>query len=349
MLNRSLQLSSNGTTRSHRHPHALRPFIREVGGPTRRLRFPAIVALGFICLAGNLTCAQGIEDIQKRGVLRHLGGIYAGFVTPTGKGFDAELIQGFARSLGVRYEFVLGKDPATLISDLTGTAPATGTNATSLPADRTGRLADLAASGITISEERKKHLLFSQPTLPTQVWALTKADTPVQPITPGKSTQDDVRATKALLSSMTVLGKANTLLDPRQYGIELVGSVPNLFEGSIAELVPALLIGEGDAALLDLPAASQALRRWSGRIKVLGPVADWQYMGVAFAKDAPDLVRAFDLYLEMCRSDGTILRLVHKYFPALVKIRPEFFGTCNSCDGLGAPIPPRRPTANGWD
>ena len=46
--------------------------------------------------------AGDLADLKARGELRHLGVVYANFVTGAGDGLDVELVQGFARSLGVR-------------------------------------------------------------------------------------------------------------------------------------------------------------------------------------------------------------------------------------------------------
>ena len=46
--------------------------------------------------------AADLAEIKARGELRHLGIHYANFVTGTGDGFDVELVQGFARHLGVK-------------------------------------------------------------------------------------------------------------------------------------------------------------------------------------------------------------------------------------------------------
>ena len=63
--------------------------------------------------------AQDLAEIRERGVLRHLGVPYARFVTGNGEGFDAEIVQRFAKHLGVRYESVQADWP-TVIQDLIG-------------------------------------------------------------------------------------------------------------------------------------------------------------------------------------------------------------------------------------
>ncbi len=60
-------------------------------------------------ILGTTATAVDIAEIRKRGVLRHIGVTYAHFVreTPDGiDGLDVELMQLFAKHLGVRYELV---------------------------------------------------------------------------------------------------------------------------------------------------------------------------------------------------------------------------------------------------
>ena len=76
-----------------------------------------------LALLAHCAFADDLQDIRTRGVLRHLGVPYANFVTGSGDGMDVEIVQLFARHLGVRYEFV----PSTwgdVIGDLTGFAAA---------------------------------------------------------------------------------------------------------------------------------------------------------------------------------------------------------------------------------
>lgn len=50
--------------------------------------------------------AGDLQDAKKSVVLRHLGIPYANFVTGDGDGMDVELIQKFAKPLGVNYQYV---------------------------------------------------------------------------------------------------------------------------------------------------------------------------------------------------------------------------------------------------
>ena len=66
--------------------------------------------LGAVAVLLSLSCApvlaDDLADIKARGELRHLGINYANFVTGAGDGFDVELVQGFAKHIGVKYKLV---------------------------------------------------------------------------------------------------------------------------------------------------------------------------------------------------------------------------------------------------
>ena len=82
------------------------------------LRRLCLLAAGLI-VSVTSAFADDLREIRERGVLRHLGVPYANFVTGSGDGLDVEIVQLFARHLGVRYEYV----PTTwgdVIGDLTG-------------------------------------------------------------------------------------------------------------------------------------------------------------------------------------------------------------------------------------
>ena len=74
-----------------------------------------------------------------------------------------------------------------------------------------------------------------------------------------------------------------------------------------------------------MPDAILDLKKWSGKIKVLGPISEHQELAAAFPKDAPQLRQAFDDYLVKIRADGTYDKLVDKYFPGIRRYFPDFF------------------------
>lgn len=263
------------------------------------------------------TCdAADLDDVLKAGKLRHLGIPYANFVTGGGDGMDVELVSLFASHLGVRYEFVK-TDWGSAIGDLTGKKVKPKGDDIEVVKEVVAIKGDVIASGMTVLPWREKAVAFSSPTFPTQVWVIARADSPLRPIKPTGKTEGDIRAVKNLFRHRTVLCKKNTCLDPDLYNMESTEAIVTLFSGALNELAPALINGEAELLLLDMPDAIIALQKWPGRIKILGPMTDIQNMAVAFRKDSPRLREKFNAFLAQCKKDGTYDRLVKKYYPSV--------------------------------
>lgn len=267
--------------------------------------------------------ANDLPDIQKAGVLRHLGVPYANFITGSGDGMDMELIQKFATSLGVRYQFV----PSSwkeIIGDLVGKEVKAKGEDVTIVGDHTVR-GDLIANGLTILPWRQKVLDYSTPTFPTQIWLLARAESAMKPIRPSGDIATDIQAVKSQMQGRHILGKTNTCLDPSLYEIAATGATVSLFDGNLNELAPAIINGNAEATLLDVPDALIALEKWPGRVKVIGPLSDMQNMGVGFPKESPLLRKAFNAFLDQCKKDGTFVALVKQYYPAVFRYYPTFF------------------------
>jgi len=264
-----------------------------------------------------------LAEIKKRGVLRHLGVPYANFVTGSGDGLDVELVTLFAHHLGVKYEYVKTswKD---VIGDLSGKKVKPRGDDIEILGDVPVK-GDIIANGLTILPWRKKIVNYSNPTFPTQVWLIARADSLLKPIEPCGSIEKDISAVKAQLKGHTVMGVANTCLDPSLYGLKETGARVRLFDGNLNELAPAVINRDAETSILDVPDALIALGKWPGKIKVIGPVSDKQEMGCCLRKASPLLRDAFNRFFEKCKKDGTYVRLVNKYYPAVFRYYPEFF------------------------
>ncbi len=269
------------------------------------------------------TLAGDLEEVKQRGVLRHLGVPYANFVTGAGDGMDVELMKRFAEYLGVRYEYVKTswKD---VIGDLTGKkVKAVGEDIEILgPVPVKG---DVIANGFTILAWRQKIVSYSTPTFPTQIWVMARADSTLTPIQPTGDIERDIAAVKKQLKGRGLLGVADTCLEPSLYGVSQAGAAVKMFKGNLNELVPAVIKGDVEATLLDVPDALIALEKWPGQVKVIGPLSKEQGMGVAFAKTSPKLLEACNRFLEMSSADGFYLELVRKYYPAVFEYYRDFF------------------------
>jgi ABC-type amino acid transport substrate-binding protein len=286
-------------------------------------RIAALLALMLFGLAS--ACAQDLDAIKARGVLRHLGIPYANFVTGSGDGLDVEIMQRFAQYLGVKYQYVK-TDWKQALGDLTGKRLV----------QKEGRLRDLGpapvrgdliANGLTVLPVREQWIDYSIPTFPTGVWLVARADSAMAPIRPSGQLDRDIDVTKSRLPKVSTLVMEATCLDPNLYKLTGKGLDLRYYTRStnLNEMVPAILNRDAETTLLDVPDALIALEKWPGQIKVIGPISDRQVMGVGFRKDAPKLRAAFNAFFRQMLQDGSYLALVNKYYPSAVRYFPDFF------------------------
>ena len=285
-----------------------------------RFAIPLICAM-MMAVAG----AADLKEIQQRGELRHLGIRYANFVTGAGDGFDVELVQGFAKHIGVKYTLVY-TDFYHVIRDLLGKDAIIKDGQVTLQGDYPVK-GDLIATGFTLLPWREAVLLYSQPTFPSQVLLVARAESSFTPIKGSNDLAKDIQETKGLIGKHSLLVMERTCLDPANYGLKGAGIDLRAYtkNTNLNEMVPALLNGEAELTLLDVPDAILDLRKWAGRIKVIGPISEHQTLAAAFPKDAPELRAAFDAYLVQLKADGGYDRLVDQYYPGIRRYFPDFF------------------------
>lgn len=277
-------------------------------------------------LAATLSAlAADLPEIRARGELRHLGIRYANFVTGAGDGFDVELVQGFAHHLGVKYRLVY-TDFYTVMRDLLGKDVLRKGDEITLNGEFAVR-GDMIATGFTMLPWREKVLIYSEPTFPSQVLLIARADSPLRPIEGSANLEQDIRQTKALIGHQSLLVMEKTCLDPANYGLRNRGIELRAYTKStnINEMVPALLNGDAELSLLDVPDVILDMQKWAGKIKIIGPISEQQKLAAAFPKDAPLLRDAFNDYLRKIKADGSYDRLVKKYYPGINRYFPEFF------------------------
>jgi ABC-type amino acid transport substrate-binding protein len=278
----------------------------------------------FICmLTPTGALSQDLNEIKQQGVLRHLGVPYANFVSGSGDGMDVEVIKLFAEHIGVRYEYVK-TDWDDAIGDLTGSKVRPKNDGIEILASVPVK-GDLIANGMTIISWRQKIVDYSTPTFPNQVWLVARADSQLNPIKPSGDLKKDIETVKKLIRDKRLLCKANTCLDPSLYNLDATGARILLFQGSLNEIAPALLNGEAEVTLLDVPDALVALQKWPGKIKVIGPVSGVQDMAVAFRKDSPKLRAAFNRFLENLWKSGSLRSIALKYYPFVTDYYQDFF------------------------
>lgn len=291
----------------------------------RLLRYPlgCLLACLLACLAWDAGYGEDIPQIKQRGTLRHLGVPYANFVTGSGDGLDVELMQLFAQYLGVEYQYVKTSWEES-IPDLTGKRSIVKGEDVQILGEVPIK-GDVIANGMTILPGREKLVNFSTPTFPTQVWLIARSDSSINPIHPTGSIEKDIQIVRDLLKDHEVLGVRNTCLDPDLHDLPATGVRVRSFNGSLNELAPAVINGEAETTILDVPDTLIALEKWPGKIKVIGPISHVQVMGCAFDKASSELPEAFNKFFEQCKRDGIYMRLVTKYYPRVSIYFPEFF------------------------
>jgi ABC-type amino acid transport substrate-binding protein len=287
----------------------------------------------FLLLSAATVCtaavAADIDEIKARGELRHIGIRYANFVTGDGYGFDVDLMHGFARHLGVKYTLVYS-DFYNVARDLLGKDVIRTGSEVTLKGDYPVR-GDVISTGFTRLPWRESVLLFSDPTFPSQVLLVAPSGSPVKPIVPTGNLSEDIRQTKQLIGSHSLLVMERTCLDPANYGLKGVGIDLKSYTKStnLNEIVPALLNGDAELALLDVPDAILDLKKWAGHIKVIGPISEEQTLATAFPRDAPGLRDEFNAYLRSLKASGAYQDLVNKHYPGIKRYFPNFFAAAN--------------------
>ena len=171
-----------------------------------------VALLVVLFMSSTVVNATTLEEVKKNGVLRHLGVYYANFNTGAGDGLDTELMQLFAKHLGVRYQHI-ETSFSTVITDLSGIKIKLRGNEVDMLGTTTPK-GDVIANGLTILSWRKKVVDYSTPTFPTQVWLVAQAGSSIKPISPSGDPDKDIQAVKAMLKNKTVLSKKIPVLMP---------------------------------------------------------------------------------------------------------------------------------------
>ena len=185
---------------------------------------------------------------------------------------------------------------------------------------------DVISSGLTIFPERKKIITYAVPTFISQIWLITSVDSDMQPIKPSGKLDDDILAVKSMLSGKTLIGSIKgSCLDPFRYQLEKTGAKISIYELELNDFAPAVFNKIADVAILDMPDVLIAMKKWPGKIKVLGPVSQLQYMAPAFRKDSSELRQEFNRFFKKIRKEGIYKKIVEKYYPAAFNYHPDFF------------------------
>jgi polar amino acid transport system substrate-binding protein len=165
---------------------------------------------------------------------------------------------------------------------------------------------DVGMDGITINEERKKQVSFSEPYMVSQQFMLVRKSE--NRFTGAK----DFGADKKLLIGSQ---PGTTNFYTAVYNV-LDGDEKNprikLFE-TFGACVQALLSGDVDCVLMDAASSRGYIGANPDKLKVVGDPLGTEYFGFIF-KPGSDLVEPFNAAIKSMKDDGTLERLNTKWF-----------------------------------
>jgi ABC-type amino acid transport substrate-binding protein len=164
---------------------------------------------------------------------------------------------------------------------------------------------DIALSEITITEERKKVLNFTEPYFNSDQGILVKAGTHVD--------KDNIKKMRLAAE------QATTTL---QYIMDSIKPIehPMVF-ASVAPMYAALAAGQVDAVLYDTPNVLARAKESNGMFKVVGRYDMGEKWGAVVNKDSPNLA-IFNKLIEDFKKDGTLARLTNRYLTPTLGVDP---------------------------
>ncbi len=169
---------------------------------------------------------------------------------------------------------------------------------------------DVGLSGITITDERKKTMDFSDPYLQYGQVVLVRSD---ESRITGKSDLE----TKQYLVGVQ-LGTTN-----EETARQMVGDDKLKRYDTFDLAVQALINKDVDAVVIDSLAAYGYMDTNPGKLKIAGQPFTSEVLGIAVRKGLDDVVKAINTALTAIKSDGTMKNLCEKWWP-----KPETRPSC---------------------
>jgi polar amino acid transport system substrate-binding protein len=161
---------------------------------------------------------------------------------------------------------------------------------------------DMAAEGITITDERSKIVAFSDPYIQVQQAILARSDE-----TRFKNAQEF--ATNSAWKIGTQPGTTNY-----DVAAKLVGENRIVAYDTLGATVQALIAGDIDAVIMDDVAGQGYVGVNAGKVKIIDSSLRSDDLGFVFPKGS-DLVAPVNAALASMKADGTLARITAKWFP----------------------------------
>lgn len=240
----------------------------------------SIVLAACLVLSAGLASASSWAEIQKKGVIT-VGNApdYPPFESIDEKGervgFDIDLVKAMAKQMGLKVQFV------TLGFEVIVTAVQSGQ-------------VDLGVSGMSITDERKQFVLFTDSYMTAGQVVLTRSDS-------GLKTLADLKGKRVAAP----MGSTSYAAAEKLEGIEL--TAPEDYNMSFA-----LLKGGGcDAAVFDIPVAQEYMKQ--GGLSFVGEPLSIEYFAMIASKDNADFIAALNKALAAVKASGEHDALMKKW------------------------------------
>ncbi len=196
-------------------------------------------------------------------------------------GFDIDLMREIGQRAGFTPEF------QNVTFD--GIIPGLGNN-----------LYDAAISAMTITEERRQQVDFSDPYFNADQSLLVRSDSDIQ------STDDLADATVGVQLGTTGASEAKNLAQE-----DKIGTVRTF--DTVEDAFSALENGQVDAVINDFPVSADRVQQSEGRLKIVQTIQTGEQYGIAFPKGS-ELVDPVNRALDEIKQDGTYADLYEKWF-----------------------------------
>jgi polar amino acid transport system substrate-binding protein len=239
-------------------------------------------------LSSEYAHARSIEEIKKSGQLRI--GVEPGFIPfemtlSNGEwiGFDVDMMEAFAKQLGVKLSFVDTKWDGII------------------PALMAGKF-DLIVSGMTITEERKKAVLFSDPYYDAGLLVMISA------------------AAKDKFKKLADLDKPNIKVAVKQgttgdiFAKKTIKNASILKLESEADAANSVLLGKVDAFIYDKPFLKLFAGMKDSKAALLEDLLSQEQFGAAARPQDKNLIASFNEFLKAWRSSGGYAAAMDKHF-----------------------------------
>ncbi|MHA2937555.1 transporter substrate-binding domain-containing protein [Vibrio sp. RC27] len=176
---------------------------------------------------------------------------------------------------------------------------------TMIQAVRTGQY-DVGMDGITINEERKSQIDFSDSYMVSQQFMLVRADE--AGFTDAKTfAENDKNLVGAQPATTNFYVAVYDILDGNEANSRI-----KLFE-TFGASVQALISGDVDTVLMDATSAQGYIGANPGKLKVIGDALGTEEFGFIFTPGS-DLVEPVNAAIASMKEDGTLERLNQKWF-----------------------------------